>query len=81
MGHLCWGRNAMKESRWGYVNRSITILHVWVDKVSKYGDEVKVGEVVESFVSDRDRVCWLATVTYDSDGCHEVVSPFFDDVE
>ena len=40
-----------------------------------------MGEVVESIVSDGDREGWFSASTHDPDGCHEVVSPFFDDIE
>jgi len=57
MSHFHWGSNTLEEGRWGGVDRSITIFHVWVNDVGKDGDEAEVGEVVEGIVGDRDRVC------------------------
>jgi len=43
MGYLCWGRNVVKKGRWGGINGSIAVLHIWVNDVSEYWDEMEVG--------------------------------------
>jgi len=57
MGYFHWSGYAVKKGGWGCVNGSITILHVWVNNVSKYRDEVEVGEVIEGIISDWNWVC------------------------
>ena len=42
---------------------------------------MEVGEVVKCSISDEDRISWLSASAHDSDGRHEVVSLFFDDVK
>ena len=81
LSHLCWGGDAVKKGRWGCVDRSIAVLHIWCDEVGEYWDETEVGKVVEGFVSDRDGKGRFTTTTHDPDGCREVVSPFFDNIE
>jgi len=48
MGHFCWGGDAVKEGRWGGVDRSITVFHIWIHDVSEDRNEAKVGEVVKA---------------------------------
>ena len=81
VSHFCWGRDAVKEGRWGCVDRSITVFHVWFDEVGEYWDKAEVGKVVEGFISDEDGEGWFTTTAHDPDGCHEVVSPFLDDIK
>ena len=81
VGYLCWGCDMLEKGRWGGVDQSIAIFHVWVNDVGEYGNETEVREVVEGFISDGDRMHWFTATAHNSDGIHKVVSPVFDNVE
>ena len=57
----------MKKGRWGGVNQSIAVLHVWFNDVGEYRDKAKVGKVIKGVISDEDWVCRFATMAHDPD--------------
>ena len=82
VSHPCWVSGATEESRWGAVDRSfIFVLHIWFNDVGKNRDVAEMQEVIEGVVRDKDGMCGLAAPAHDSNGGHEMVSPFFDNIK
>ena len=82
VSHSCWISGSAKKGGWGIINRLVVLfLHIWIDDVSEDGDVTEVQEVVEGVVRDEDRVGRLTAPAHDSDGGHEMICPFLDDVK